>query len=172
MTLAQLDLKPLPPPRLSGQGALEFSWALPSEVAREIDGLARRFATELGRPRYEPDWSRIFELERTGHARIWGARTLNGMLVGYLGVTLNSGLFTQRSYARIEAGYLSPEWRNGPLGIQFIKSGIAAIKALNSQSIEWETNDDFEPDANGRSRLALLLERLGFEQVGTCMRLK
>lgn len=172
LTLAQPDLRrPLPPQR-SAPAALKCGWERPSEIAREITVLANRFTSELGQPPYEPDWARIFALERAQSAIIWSGRTARGTLVAYLGVTFNRGLFTGLPYSRIEAGYLLPEWREGSFGVRFIKGGIDAIERINGNPIEWETNDAFAPDANGRSRLATLLKRLGFEQVGTCMRLK
>lgn len=172
LTLAQLDPKPPPHPQRLAPAALECGWERPSDTAREITTLANRFAAELDQPPYEPDWARIFALERAQSAIIWAGRTARGTLVAYLGVTFNRGLFTGQPYSRIEAGYLLPEWRGGALGSRFIREGVAALRALNSNPIEWETNDAFAPDANGRSRLATLLKRLGFEQVGTCMRLK
>lgn len=163
---AQLDLKPPRPPQRSVQGTLEFAFERPSECAREVDGLARRFAAELGRPPYEVDWERVFSLERASIAGMWTARHQT-ILVGYLGFTVNRGLFTSEPYTRIEAGYLAPEWREGLNGVRFIARFIAGMYSV---PIEWETNDAFAPDANGRSRLATLLVRLGFRQVGTVMR--
>lgn len=145
---------------------LKCGWERPSDSAREITGLAKRFALEIGHPQYEPDWGRIFEMERAGAALVWGVRAIEtNVLVGYLGCTFNKGLFTGSAYTRIEAGYLAPEWR-GPLGWWFIKVFANEVNG----AIEWETNDAFEPDEHGRSRLATLLERLGFAQVGTVMR--
>lgn len=169
---AQPDPKRLRHPQPLGRDALRCDWERPAAVAREVDSLSKRWAAELGQPPFESDWQRIFALDRAQAALVWTARSLNGTLAGYLFVTFNRALFTGKNYSRIEAGYLAPEWRSGLVGVRYIRSAIDALKRLNGNPIEWETNDAFEPDANGRSRLARLLERLGFEQIGTCMRLR
>lgn len=168
----QSETKQLRRQQPSAQETLRCDWERPSAVAREVDQLSKRWAIELGQRPFEPDWERIFALDRANGALVWTARTAHGTLTGYLFVTFNRAMFTNANFARIEAGYLAPEWRSGPVGLRYIKSAVQAIKRLNGFSIEWETNDAFEPDAHGRSRLATLLERLNFEQVGTCMRLR
>ena len=133
--------------------------------------LSRRWQAELGEEPFEPDWDRIFAMERAGAAMIWTARSLQGALVGYMFVTFTNGIFfSSTRFARILAGYLAPEWRAGTTGLRYIRSTLDAIDQLGAFRIEWETNDRFEPDDSGRSRLAGLLKRLGFEQVGTVMR--
>lgn len=164
---AQFALKRPPLPRPSAPAQLKCGWELPSAIAKELTLLARRFSDEFGLPPYDIDWDRVFALERAGLLRVWTARTPAGALTGCLTITFNRGLFTSTFHHRIETGFLSPEWRSGALGVRFIKSAVAAI---GPGPVEWETNDAFEPDANGRSRLATLLERLGFKQVGTTMR--
>ena len=129
---------------------------------------------EIGEQPFDPDWDRLFAMERASQCAVWTARTTKlydplerGPLVGYMVCTFTRGLFINRQFARIQAGYLAPEWRPG---LRYIKSTLDAIDRLGQFAIEWETNDHFEPDADGRSRLALLLQRLGFEQVGTVMK--
>ena len=173
--VASVTIRPDPSPAKSkkppARVTLRCDWELPSAISREVIVLFERFASELGRAPYDIAWDRVFALERAGVMRLWTARTIDGgVLVGCIVCVWGTGLFTSAPYTRIEAGYLTPEWRGGLLGFRFIKSAVVAIEALNGGKIEWETNDHFEPDAHGRSRLAALLERLGFEQVGTTMR--
>lgn len=168
---AQLGTKPPQHPPQSARVQLKCGWELPSKVAPEVIVLSRRWAAELGRSPFDPDWDRIFALERAGLAAVWAARSLEGVLVGYLFCTDNRGMFTGERFNRIEAGYLAPEWRNGLLGLRYIKSGVKAMQALGAPVVEWQTNDAFEPDESGKSRLARVLARLGFKQVGTSMRL-
>lgn len=154
--------KPLP---RSVPVALKCGWEAPSAAAKEVELLSRRWAIELGQPPFEPDWERIFALERANSAKLWTARTIeSGVLVGFMFCTFNRGIFTSKNFARIEVGYLAPEWRG--LGFRFVKSIMREFKT----PVEWETNDLFKPDEHGRSRVARVLERLGFEQIGTCMR--
>lgn len=164
--LAKRPARPLPPSDLAAPDALHCAWERPSVVAREVEKLSRRWATELGRSSFDIDWERVFALERSGSMMVWTARTPNGLMAGYLVCTSNKGLFTGERFTRVEAGYLAPEWRDGLKGYRFIKAFVSVCKG----PIEWETNDAFEPDAHGRSRLARLLERLGFVQTGTTMR--
>ena len=166
-----MKVQPVPRPASkcppSGRVTLECGWERPSEVAREITALFKRFAADLGREPYDIDWDRVFALERAGVMALWNARTISDrILVGSLVCVRGTGLFTSKPFTRIEAGYLAPEWRDGSAGFSFIKSLLAKLDG----PVEWETNDRFEPDANGRSRLATLLERLRFVQVGTTMR--
>lgn len=156
--------KPLQP---LGQDRLRCDWERPSAVAREVTPLTRRWADELGDPPFDPDWDRVFALEREGSLSVWTARLLDRTLVGYSVCSLRRGLWLDQQFCRVDPFYLVPEWR-GPLGYRYMKSLLAAIERLAPDAmIEWETNDRFQPDEHGRSRLAKLLERLNFRQVGT-----
>ena len=158
-----------PTPR-SDRVQLRCDWERPSVIAKEMLALAARWQAELGAEPFDPDWERIFALERMSAAMIWTARSIPGALVGYMFITFGRGLFTSAQVATIRAGYLAPEWRAGTTGLRYIKSTIDAIGRLGAFSIEWETNDAYEPAPDGRSRLAGLLKRLGFTQVGTVMK--
>ena len=136
--------KPTPP---WGHVQLRCDWERPSVIAKEMLALAGRWQVELGTDPFDPDWERIFALERMSAAMIWTARSIPGALVGYMFVTFGRGLFTSQRVARIEAGYLAPEWRAGMTGLRYIKSTLDAIDRLGAFSIEWETNDHYEPDA-------------------------
>lgn len=151
-------------PQLSGHEQLKCQWELASAIAQEVLSLSHRWAAEIGSAAFDPDWDRIFALERLNSLRVWTARTAKGALAGYLVISLLRGLFTNQKYARIEAGYLATEWREGFRGYRFIKS---AIEAIGDNPIEWETNSAF----GGEASLVKLLKRLGFRQVGTSMRL-
>lgn len=166
-TLAEKKLEKEQRTPVQDRVQLKCQWEPPSSVAKEVMSLSERWAAELGHKKFDPDWDRIFWLERMNSINIWTARTPTGALAGYLVVTILKNLFTSERYSRIEAGYLAPEWREGLRGFRYIKSLVTQIKGSN---IEWETNDLFEPDERGRARLAKLLERLGFKQVGTVMR--
>ena len=156
--------KPLQP---LDQDRLSCAWERPSAIAHEVTPLTNRWAAELGVARFEPDWDRVFALERAGTLAVWSARTLDRVLVGYAVCNWTRGLWLNQSFCRIDPFYLTPEWR-GPIGVRYVKSLIVAIGRLTPGcTVEWETNDDFQPDEHGRSRLAKLLERLNFRQVGT-----
>jgi hypothetical protein len=168
-TQTRIEASPPSPAPQSDRERLKVQWEKPSDAAREITSLSLRWAKELGCAPFEVDWERIFALERRAGALVWTARSQGGAMVGYLAVTFTRGMFINKFFARIEAGYLAPEWREGLMGFRYIKSIVPAIDAIGKFDIEWETNDEFEPDANGRARLATLLERMGFVQVGTVM---
>jgi hypothetical protein len=154
-------------PQPLDQDRLSCSWERPSAIAREVTPLTNRWADELGVARFEPDWDRVFALERAGALAVWTARTLDRTLVGYAVCSWTRGFWTNQSFCRIDPFYLTPEWR-GPHGWRYMKSLVAAIARLTPGcELEWETNDAFQPDEHGRSRLAKLLERLSFRQVGT-----
>lgn len=169
LTQTQTAASPPSPAPQSVRERLKCQWEKPSDAAREITSLSLRWAKELGCAPFEVDWERIFALERRAGALVWSARSPSGVMVGYLAVTFTRGMFINKFFARIEAGYLAPEWREGLMGFRYIKSIVPAIDAIGNFDIEWETNDGFEPDAKGRARLAKLLERIGFVQVGTVM---
>lgn len=139
---------------------------------RELAPLLVRQQDEVGKAYqdFDPDWNRYFEYERAGLLRIWTARDEHGVLVGYFVGLFVHGLHaasTRHCYA--DLFWLAPEWRDGLLGLRFLRSVVQACEGLRVQVLRWETNDTFMPDGNGRSRVARLLERLGFEQVGTVM---
>lgn len=157
--------KPLQP---LGQDRLRCDWERISVIAREVAPLARRQCAEMVAQPFDMDWDRLFDYERAGTFAVWTARLLDRTLVGYAACLWSTGLWSQSTrFCRVEAFYLVPEWR-GPLGYRYMKSLLAAIERLAPDAtIEWETNDRFQPDEHGRSRLAKLLERLNFRQVGT-----
>lgn len=158
------DTKSLKQPQLSGREQLKCQWELASAIAQEVLSLSHRWAAEIDSETFDPDWDRVFALERLNSLRIWTARTPHGALAGFFVVTLLRGLFTTSVFARIEAGYLAPEWREGSRGRRYIES---VVQAIGEHPIEWETNTAF----GGEAALVKLLKRLGFRQVGTSMRL-
>ncbi len=144
-------------------------------VVGELAPLLKRQQDEVGRTYqdFDPDWNRYFEYERAGVLRIWTARDECGVLVGYFVGLVVHGLHaasTRHCYA--DLFWLAPEWRDGLLGLRFLRSVVTATKGLGVQVLRWETNDTFSPDANGRSRVARLLERIGFVAVGTVMQMR
>ena len=144
-------------------------------MVRELAPLLARHQDEVGKAYqdFDPDWNRYFEYERAGLLRIWTARDDHGVLVGYFVGLVIHGLHaasTQHCYA--DLFWLAPEWRDGLLGLRFLRSAVEACKGLGVQVLRWEVNDTFAPDENGRSRVARVLERLGFSQVGTVMQMR
>lgn len=120
-----------------------------------------------------PDWNRYFEYERAGILRIWTARSSEGVLVGFAVCLVVHGLHdADTPHCFCDPFWLAPEWRDGLLGLRFIRSAIAAVKGLGVRALRWEVNDKFMPDEHGRSRVAGLLERVGFEQIGTVMEMR
>lgn len=165
--MEHVDPRPPRAPQPSDPVQLSCAWERPSAIAREVAPLTNRWAAELGVARFEPDWDRVFTLERAGVLAVWTARTLDRTLVGYAVCNWTRGLWIDQQFCRVDPFYLVPEWR-GPLGYRYMKSLLAAIGRLAPDAtVEWETNDRFQPDEHGRSRLAKLLERLNFRQVGT-----
>ena len=128
-----------------------------------------RTVTPRGQP-FDPDWSRYFEYERAGILKIWTARSANGVLVGAAAVLIVHGLRSASTlFSFGDLFWLAPEWRGGMLGVWFLRSVEQAVALLGVSIVRWETDDTFEPDVNGRSRVAGLLERIGYEQIGTIM---
>jgi GNAT superfamily N-acetyltransferase len=118
---------------------------------------------------FAPDWDRYFEYERAGILKIWTARdAANGLLVGYVVTLVAHGLHasTQR-FAHVTILWLAPEWRNGLLGLRFLRSFLRACKKLGVQLVRIETNDAFEPDGQRRSRVGKILARLGLSPIST-----
>ena len=141
-------------------------------MVHELAPLLARQQEEVGTTYqdFDPDWDRYFEYERAGILRLWIARDEHGVIVGYVVGLVVHGLHaasTKHCYA--DLFWLAPEWRDGLLGLRFLRSAAEAFRGLGVQVLRWETNDTFEADANGRSRVARLLERIGFTQVGTVM---
>ena len=144
-------------------------------MVRELAPLLARQQEEVGRAYqdFDPDWGRYFEYERAGILRLWIARDENGVLVGYVIGSVIHGLHaasTVHHYA--DLFWLAPEWRDGLLGLRLLRSAAEAVRELGVRVLRWEVNDTFMPDENGRSRVAKLLERIGFVQVGTVMQMR
>ena len=159
----------------SGRARLNCRWEPFSLVVRELVPLLARQQEEVGKAYqdFDPDWGRYFEYERAGLLRIWTARDADGVLVGYFVGLLVHGLHaasTRHCYA--DLFWLAPEWRDGMLGLRFLRAAVEACRGLGVQVLRWEVNDTFAPDENGRSRVAKLLERIGFGQVGTVMQMR
>ena len=73
-------------PQPSAPARLSCSWERFPEVASELRYLSARQQAEIGdgyEP-YDPDWDRYFAFDRAGSAMVWTARTLSGVLVGYV----------------------------------------------------------------------------------------
>lgn len=154
---------------------LKYQWEPFSSIARELFPLLKEQQEEVGRnyQDFDPDWNRYFEYERAGILHIWTVRNGCGALVGYFVCFVIHGLHavnTKHCYA--DLFWLAPEWRDGFNGLRFLRSAAEASRDLGAQVLRWETNDTFEPDASGRSRVARLLERIGFTQVGSVMQMR
>lgn len=158
-----------------GRDQLKYQWEPFSSIARELFPLLKEQQEEVGRnyQDFDPDWNRYFEYERAGILHIWTVRNDYNTLVGYFVCLIVHGLHaasTKHCYA--DLFWLAPEWRNGLNGLRFLCSVVKASRGLGVQVLRWETNDTFEPDASGRSRVARVLERIGFTQVGSVMQMR
>ena len=169
--MEHVDPRQLKPPQPSGPDRLRCDWERLSAIAHEVAPLARRHYAEMVDHLFDPNWDELFALERMGVLGVWTARTVDRTLVGYTFCFWRNWLWSREvRYCCIDACYLAPEWR-GDLGYRYVKSIVAAVGRIEPGArVRWETNDMFEPDAHGRSRLAKLLERFNFRQVGTVMR--
>ena len=147
-------------------------WEPFSLVVDELWPLLKRHYHELGA--YEaapldPDWDRYFEYERCGILRIWTMRS-EGVLIGYVVCQVVHGLHSRNTkYCFGDLFWLAPEWRDGLSGMRMLRGVLKALKDMGVHIVRWETNDTFEPDATGRSRVAALLSRLGFKPIGTVL---
>ena len=165
-----MKLLPLPPP--SGQEPLRVRlkcrWEPFSKVADEARSLFTRQQAEIGED-YEPldpDWDFYYAYERAGSCAVWTARTMEGVLAGYVvWITSRGRHAVETIFAEADLLYLAPEWREGLTGYKFLKSAIAAIRKEGPDIIRVETNDLFED-----GRVGVLLKRLGFRRVGTVWR--
>ena len=128
-----------------------------------------RAITPRGQP-FDPDWNRYFEYERAGILKIWTARSPQGALIGAAAMLVIHGLRSASTlFSFGDLFWLAPEWRGGMLGVRFLRSAEQAVALLGVSIVRWETDDTYEPDEHGRSRVAGLLQRLGYEQIGTIM---
>src|SRR5216684_3140259 len=128
-------------PQPSVPVALRCDWERLSVIPHEVMTLARRQQAEMGHEPPNPDWDRLFALERSNSFLVWTARTLDKTLVGYAFCMTTQDIFTGARLCRIEALYLAPEWREGMLGVRFVRSVFDAIGKLGDFIIEWETDD-------------------------------
>lgn len=157
--------------RQSDPERLDFQWELFSAIAREMLPLLRRQHGELGINKdsvpFDPDWDRYFQYERGGYLRIWTARA-NGVLVGYVNCFLTNSLLCRsvlHGYA--EHFWLAPEWRSGRGGLDFLRSAERGMADLGAKVVRFNTNDAYEPDRCGRSRVGVALRRIGYAPIVT-----
>lgn len=152
--------------RPSDREALKFQWETFSAIAEEMLPLLRRRETPAHWP-LEPDWDRWFEYERVGMLKIWTARSETA-LVGYVVCLVAKGLNSVN--VTLGLGYLfwlAPEWRHGFVGLQFLRSAERALAELGVQVLRFNTDDIYEPDPHGRSRVGMLFRRAGYRAVET-----
>lgn len=154
---------------------LRCQWELFSNISREVLPLIKRHYEEVGLNGHEfdPDWDAVYRLERAGAHMLWTARTKAGTLAAYAQCAFTRGFHSHSvQMCCVEAIWMAPEWREGLRGMRFAKSVVEAIRDLNKiNTVRIFTNDDFDKGKDGRSRLAMLLERIGLRQVGTIMEL-
>ena len=153
-----------PPPKF-GKEPLSCSWEFPSAIAHEMRWLTRRQQDEVGKDYepYAPAWDIYFSYERAGSCRIWTARTMSGVLVGYIVVLLVRGRHSvDHVFANLDLIYLAPEWREGSAGYRFLKAGVKALRNdPQIHIIRGETNELYMG-----GRLRLIFQRLGFRKMG------
>ena len=155
------------PPRWDQErrNPLSCSWEQPSAIAHEMRWLTRRQQDEVGKDYepYAPAWDTYFAFERAGSCRIWTARTMSGVLVGYIVVLLVRGLHSvDHVFANLDLVYMPPEWREGLTGYRFMKACRDSLrKDPMINIIRGETNELY---MNGRMRV--LYKRLGFRKMG------
>lgn len=151
--------------RLSGRAPLRCDWEPFSSLLRELPTLTARQQDEVGRgyEPYNPDWDRYLAHERAGSLWVWTARTMSGVLAGYVIWLLTRGLHNVTTkFATADLIYLAPEWRVGNTGYKLLKSAVNAIEAAADPDLtNVEINVLYED-----GRVGLLLERLGFRKIG------
>jgi hypothetical protein len=149
----------------SDHARLKVGWERFSAIAPELRVLSARQQAEVGvdyEP-YDPDWDRYFALDRAGSCAVWTARSLTGVLAGYIIWLTTRGLHNvSTTFAVADLLYLAPEWREGLTGYKLLKTGIAAAQATNPDLIRVETNDLYE-----HGRVGVLLKRLKFRRIGS-----
>ena len=152
-------------PQPSARARLELGWERLSDIAHELRYLGDRQHKEVGENYlpYSPDYDTYLAYERAGSCIVWTARTIESkVLVGYVIWLTSRGLHSVETiFASADLVYLAPEWREGMTGYKFIKSAVAAIRP-KVDIVKVETNDLYED-----GRMGLLLERLGFERIGS-----
>ena len=165
------NLPKSPRPSAPVRPEIVFAWEPFSLVFRESFPLLRRLYEELGSNReiapLDPDWKRYFEYERAGMLRVWTARA-NGVLVGFANCLVTNSLLCETTLCGyVEHYYILPEWRMGSAGRDILRTVAAALAALGARIVQVQTNDAYEPDEHGRSRVGALLRRDGFSPIGT-----
>lgn len=155
-------------PQPSARVPLRCKWEQPSAIANEILVLAKQQQAEVGQDYepFDPDWERWLAIERAGSLTAWTARTMGGVLVGYILWVRSRGLnCVSTVFAEARLIYLLPQWREGWTGYKFIRSAIEAMRLENVDLIRIETNALYEND-----RLGLIMKRLKFTRVGSVWR--
>jgi GNAT superfamily N-acetyltransferase len=164
---------PSPPNRTqrSAPARLRCQWEPFSAIVDELWPLLKRQNAEIGVHTdaipLDPAWDTYFSYERAGLLRIWTARH-GDTLVGFVNCFLTTSLLCQsvlHGYA--EHFYLAPEWRSGWTGRNMLRSCRKAMEALGAKVTRFHTNDTYEPDAHGRSRVGGLLRADGYEPIVT-----
>lgn len=148
--------------------SLVCKWEQPSKIANEILVLAKQQQAEVGKDYepFDPNWDAWLSYERAGSLTAWTARTMGGVLVGYILWVRSRGLNCASTiFAEARLIYLLPEWREGMTGYKFVKSAIEAMRLENVDLIRVETNALYAND-----RLGLILKRLKFTRVGSVWR--
>ena len=148
---------------------LVCKWESPSAIAHELRWLTARQQAEVGEDyeSYDPDWGLYLAREQAGLCTVWTARTMSGVLVGYILWLLSKGRHCSTTgFAEADLFYLAPEWREGMTGWKFLKTGLAAVKKLPGVDIvRMETNVLYKD-----GRAGSILKRLGMRKVGEVYR--
>ena len=147
---------------------LACRWEQPSAIAHEILVLARAQQAEIGEgyEPFDPNWEAWLSYERAGSLAVWTARTMGGVLVGYVLWMKTRGLNCASTvFAEARVIYLLPEWRDGMTGYKLLRSAIEAVRTQGVDLIRVETNAFYEND-----RIGILLKRLRLTRVGSVWR--
>lgn len=116
---------------------------------------------------FDPDWDRYFEYERLGLHHLLTARA-DGVLVGYVNcLVIHSLLCRSVVHGYAEHFWLAPEWRGGGTGRVLLEEAERGMVERGAKVCRFDTNDLFDPDEHGRSRVGLILRRMGYRPIVT-----
>lgn len=126
--------------------------------------LLRRHHVEAGLEQqavpFDPDWDRLFALDRAGIVGLTTAR-VDDLLVGYALSVVTKPLWHAGTLAaHIEGVYLDPLYRQGLTGYRLLKEHVSSLRQSGVRVIKSEA-----PDRIDHGRLAILLRRLGMKPI-------
>lgn len=146
---------------------LVFQWERFSAVSRDLAPAFLRHWREVAifqnEVPYDPDWERMFALDRAGVLHILTARA-GGVLVGYVVNLVSPNLHHLSTvWAHVEAFWLDPVHRRGWNGVKLFTENAKGLKVLGARIVTLATLPWVEAE---RGTVSRIVKRLGYAPMG------